>query len=95
LHALILGERVVYPFTVVDMFETDKDVREGKRRRPYPELGVVYFFREDEDERSVSLICRDFEDDVRVDNRDIFEKCFPCIFKGIPPVSPVDGEGVW
>ncbi len=71
---------------VVELFESEKEQKEGKRRRAFPDLTVVYFFKPDEDEKTVSLICRDFEDPLVLDSRDWIEKCFPCIFKGIPAV---------
>lgn len=71
---------------MVELFESEKEQKEGKRRRAFPDLTVVYFFKPDEDEKTVNLICRDFEDPLVLDSRDWIEKCFPCIFKGIPPV---------
>lgn len=75
------------PPTVVELFESEKDLKEGRRRRAYPELDVVYFFREDEEDRAVDIICRDFRVPRPPDTRDCFEKLFPCIFRGIPAAS--------
>ena len=72
------------PPPVVEVFETPQEIEDGKRRRAYPDLDVVYYFRETKE--NLDALCLDFLDDAPVDNRDWFEKLCPCIFRGIPPV---------
>jgi hypothetical protein len=73
---------------VVEVFETAEELREGKRRRAYPELDVLYYFQEDK--HAIDCVCLDFREDGPPEKPscfDIISKCMdrmcPCIFVGI------------
>ena len=68
-------------FMTVCPFETKREIAAGLRRRRYDKLDALYLMRP----KKVNLarVVEDFKVDVPEDKRDIIERLFPCIFRGI------------
>lgn len=77
-------------FAAVSVIETPAEIAEGKRRPRHEALDALYFFRPTT--FNLERICGDYEVEVEKDTRDIFERCMPCIFRGIGGVAP---EPAW
>lgn len=88
--ALPQSEVLKAGFMTVAPFENEEEESSTLRRRRYPQLDVVYFMRHTA--ANLKLILRDYAQDVFADEPDIFERCFPCIFRGI---SALDIEPPW
>jgi len=73
-------------FMTVCPFETKKQLTAGMRRRKYPSLDVLYFMRPKKS--NLQKIIDDYRQDVVISNPDLFEKLFPCIFRGVPDIEP-------
>lgn len=70
-------------YLLVDLFETDDEISDGKRRRSYPGLDVVYFFADRE--LSVNRICLDYRIDIINKQPTCIDRLLACtLYRGVP-----------
>ena len=62
-------------------FEKKRELAEGRRRRRYEHLDVLYYMRPKKS--NLSRVVGDYEQPAEVPTPDFFERCFPCIFRGL------------
>jgi len=70
-------------YLYVDLFETDEDIKNGKRRRSYPGLDVVYFFSDKD--LSVNRVCLDYRVDIINKQPTCIDRLLACtLYRGVP-----------
>jgi hypothetical protein len=70
-------------YLLVDIFETDKEIEDGKRRKSYEGLDVVYFFADNS--LSVERICLDYYSERLNKQFSCIDRLLACtIYRGIP-----------
>jgi hypothetical protein len=62
-------------------FETKKELANGLRRRRYEHLDVLYYMRPKKS--NLNRVCADYEQPDEEPTPDLFERCFPCLFRGL------------
>lgn len=84
--AVSQSDLVKVGFIAVCPFETKKQLADGRRRRPYPALDVLYFMQPKK--KNLQRLMEDYKTDIVEEKKDIFERFLPCIFKGVPTSEP-------
>ena len=70
-------------------FETKKQLADGLRRRQYDTLEALYFMRPKRS--NLGKLCDDFKQEVVEEKKDVLERLFPCILRGIEELAPPPG----
>jgi hypothetical protein len=70
-------------------FETKKQLADGLRRRQYDTLDALYFIRPKR--TNLGRLCDDFKQEVIEEKKDVLERLFPCILRGIEELAPPPG----
>ena len=70
-------------YLLIDLFETDEEIKNGKRRRSYPGLDVVYFFSDKK--LSIERICLDYYVDIINKRPTCIDRLLACtLYRGVP-----------
>lgn len=70
--------------------ETPEELKEGKRRPKHEDLDALYFLRPSV--FNLERIAEDYQQEVEKEDKDVLERCMPCLFKGIGTIEP---EPAW
>ncbi len=72
------------------MIETAELLAAGKRRPKHESLDVLYFFRPTD--FNLRRVLADYAQEVEHEEKDVFERCFPCLFRNI---GHIEAEPAW